>query len=369
MSEREVPKPEINLPVVEGSRSPKRLIVTLPQADFMTCAELAHQIADACDPWRSNGRSGYPARRADLSETTTSGSPYPTTGNSPYPRSKPIRALVKHLGQYRGAPYSPRWDPSMVSLEERDPHLARWLEEVERRLRDLQKWVDRGEISIVGSNRVKYQQVAHDTYVKSQDAVRYCQQSGFEVAVDWTISGTASAALVQETTASPISAGPREAMTFPVPIDTARKQEPPRPSARKHVDGKPKPSGNTRITAYVDDFVDKTAGSAKEVLKKLMSHLKSAETRPEFVSRIEKVDRKQGNRTRRELVVIWENEYGVESRTGQKTIADRIRRQVRARESANNRSPSGEMPLAPLGSSRAPAVQTSNPYDGIGPGK
>jgi hypothetical protein len=344
MSESEVPKPEFVLPVVVGNRSPTRCMVTLPQADFMTCAELAHQIADAVDPWRSNGRSGYPARRATGSETFTRGSPYPSTGDSPYPRSKPIRALVKHLRQYRGAPYSPRWDPSMVSLKEGDPHLARWLEEVERRLRDLQKWVDKGEISIFGSDWIKCQQVGHDTSVKRQDAVRYCQQSGLEVAVDRTINGTASAASVQETTAPSISADPRKAMTSPEPAATGRTQEPSPTSSRKYVGGKPKPSGNTKFTAYIDDFVDKTAGPAEDVQKKLMLELKSEKTRPEFVLRIEQLCRKQGNRNRRELVVYWENEYGVESKTGKKTIADRIKSRVSAREGANDRSLNGDVP-------------------------
>ena len=184
MNESEVPEPEFRLPVEVGSRSPKRCIVTLPETDFITCTELAHQIADGLDPWRSNGRSGYQARRAASSETSTSASPHPTSRDSPYPRSKPIRSLVRHLRQYRGAPYSDRWDPSMASLEEGDPHLARWLEEVERRLRDLQKWVDRGEISIFGSDWIKCPQFAYDTYMKRQDAVRYCQQSGFEVTVE-----------------------------------------------------------------------------------------------------------------------------------------------------------------------------------------
>jgi prophage regulatory protein len=188
MNESEIPEAEVSLPISAGRQSPKRCSVTLPQGDFITCTELAHQIADAVDPWRSNARSGYPVRRLTWSDANTSG--------SPYPRSKPTRLLIQHLRQYRGAPYSARWDPSMASIKEGDPHLARWLEEVERRLNDLQRWVDRGEFSIFGSDWVKYKRIAHDTYVKRQDAVRYCLESGFDVASpDTTTKGSADAAL------------------------------------------------------------------------------------------------------------------------------------------------------------------------------
>ncbi|MFM9926401.1 AlpA family phage regulatory protein [Variovorax sp. H27-G14] len=162
------------LPAMQERRSSKLHVVALPPVNFISCDELAQQIADALDRWRSNGRSGYPARRVAWSDAAAA--------DSPYPRSKAARMLVQHLRQYRGAPYSARWDPSMVSLKESDPHLDAWLNEVGRRTRDLQAWVDRGEIAIFDSNWVKCRRVGYDTYVKRPDAVRYCQQSGLEVA-------------------------------------------------------------------------------------------------------------------------------------------------------------------------------------------
>jgi prophage regulatory protein len=190
MNKSEVPEPEVSLLVATESRSPKHCIVTLPQGNFITCMELAHQIADAIDPWRSNGRSGYPAMRTARSDAIAS--------DSLYPRSKPARLLIQRLRWYRGAPYSNRWDPSMVGLKEGDPHLAQWLDEVGRRLNDLQKWVDIGEISIFGSDWVKCRRVAYNTYLKREDAARYCEQSGFEVTGSQATTSTPSTRISTE---------------------------------------------------------------------------------------------------------------------------------------------------------------------------
>ena len=80
-------------------------------------------------------------------------------------------------------------------------------------MNDLQKWVERGEISTFGSDWVKYPRAAHDTYMKRQDAVRYCLESGFEVASPETAADDkASAPSAQEPTKPSAAERPQQAV-------------------------------------------------------------------------------------------------------------------------------------------------------------
>lgn len=114
-------------------------------------------------------------------------------------------------------------------------------------------------------------------------------------------------------------------------VDTARKQESSAMISQKFVDGKTKSPARTKMTACIDDFAEKTPGSAKEVRDKFISYLGDEATRPKFVSRII-LDERGIKRTRCELVVFWRNERGAESHTGQRAITARIKKCCKARE-------------------------------------
>lgn len=205
MNESEVPAPKVSLPVAVGSRSPTRCIVTLPQTDLVLCVHLAQQIADAVVPEQVESRGNYSSRRATWSEIII-------TGASAYPPNVTDSLL-------------PGSQPAIANLEEGSPQLTRWLQELERRWRDLQEWVDRGEISIFGSYRIKYRHVSYDTYLKRQDAVRYCQESGFDVVVGQATTHDAGGAVqALETTACSISARPQQATTSLRDADAAPRQ-------------------------------------------------------------------------------------------------------------------------------------------------
>jgi hypothetical protein len=163
--------PLARLPTVQGRGRMRACIIDIPDAEFFTCHELAQVIADALERPFGEVESAYPKERATWID--------PSTINSIYLRSHAARLLVKRLRQYRGAPYSSRWDPSMVPMA---PTKERWLAECGRRLQDLQDWVTRKELLIFTSGRTKAQAVAPGTYLKRADAVRYCKESGFEVA-------------------------------------------------------------------------------------------------------------------------------------------------------------------------------------------
>lgn len=149
-----------------------RHVVSLPEVEFITCSDLAHHIADAMDRWHPGARRAPTSRRFTLSDATE---------YSAMPEPQRQQNTSAFLQEYRGAPFSPHWDPSMASSEERDPHLAHWLRAVTMRLRDLQTWVDKGELAIFDSNRLNCRVVAPGTYVKRADAVRYCKASGLEI--------------------------------------------------------------------------------------------------------------------------------------------------------------------------------------------
>lgn len=150
-----------------GPRELRAHFVELPDKGFLTCSELTFVIADA-----QVGRLEAMPPSSDTRATWMDA----LTSSLLYPRSYSARQLIKRRKHEQEATLSGEILQPLIS-----PERERWLDACAHRLYDLQAWVTREKLQIFTASRTKALSPAPGTYLRREDAVRYCLESGFEI--------------------------------------------------------------------------------------------------------------------------------------------------------------------------------------------
>lgn len=319
------------LPKAAVLTPPSALSVELPDGDSIDCYELAGRIADVvetpCCKVATVGRT----RRAIASSTALALGPRRTMALGTEPE------LKDRLASYRGAPYSPDWDPGLELLS---PMQHRRLAERARRMQDFQQRVKRGVLRVFTHARDATEAVGASTYMTRNAARQYLLDCGFGVAGadDSSSSEVGGKVNFDEPSHQEAHAKDADNSNQKLPgvvqrqgLDTSQPESSANPS-RRYVNGKAERRAGTRLNAWIDDFVKKNPGSAEDIYNKLISIFNNENAKPEFVLRRQMVKRQQKGRVRPEMVVVWENEHGAESDTGMRAIKTRIKDLCEARK-------------------------------------
>jgi len=154
-------------PGVASRRNLRQHIVDLPEVEYLSCHELAFATADALIG-RPEEAPPSPGTRASWTEARAS--------STVYPRSYAARQLIKRRRQEQEAALSGEILQPFIA-----PERERWLDACAHRLHDLRAWVAREKLQIFTDSRTKALSPAPGTYLRREDAVRYCLESGFEI--------------------------------------------------------------------------------------------------------------------------------------------------------------------------------------------
>lgn len=139
-----------------------QVVVELPEADFITCLDLARAVAHAKLPFIHEEELAAPRNRASWTLPSFQfAEPGPNTCASARPQ----------VGNPQENPFND-WRPATSE---------RYLAECAGRLTELQEWVVRKELSIFTASHTKARAVTPGAYLRRVDAIRYCEESGMEV--------------------------------------------------------------------------------------------------------------------------------------------------------------------------------------------
>lgn len=166
MNDSSLSNPPDQQSAAPGHRGLRAQIVELPDKDFLACSELTFAIADALV-----GRIEAMPPSSDTRATWTDA----FNSSLLYPRSYSARQLIKQRRQGEAALSGEILQP-LIS-----PERERWLDACAHRLHDLQAWVTREKLQIFTASRTKALSPAPGTYLRREDAARYCLESGFEI--------------------------------------------------------------------------------------------------------------------------------------------------------------------------------------------
>jgi prophage regulatory protein len=145
------------LPTAAATTPPAAFAIELPEGENIDCYELAARIADAVETPCCKVEIIGPTRRAMGPST---------------PSDRETR-----LAAYRGAPYSPEWDPDFELLS---PIQRRRLDERARRMQDFQKRVNRGILNVFTQAHDATVAVGVSTYMTRGSAEQYLRSCGFQ---------------------------------------------------------------------------------------------------------------------------------------------------------------------------------------------
>ena len=157
------------LPTAAATTPPSALSIQLPEGDCIDCYDLAARIADVVEtPCCKVETVGRTRRAIDQSTGLALGTRRASTGPD----------LKICLAAYRGAPYSPEWDPALGSLSLVQ---HRRLAERARRMQDFQQRVKRGILSVFTQAHDASVAVGVLTYMTRSAAEQYLRSCGFQV--------------------------------------------------------------------------------------------------------------------------------------------------------------------------------------------
>lgn len=191
-------------------------VVELPEAEFITCHELALAVAHAMVP-------NDPKEGQAESHNRASWTP-PSSAKLTEPASDARPGPLEQVGKYQVR--RPLLDENPANTW-RPAGSERLLAECARRLTDLQAWAVRKELSIFTASRTKAQVVAPGAYLRRADAIRYCEESGLDVGA---LPGTAASAHATTKTSTLVPATAAASVSNEADSNNTRTQPGPAPT-------------------------------------------------------------------------------------------------------------------------------------------